>query len=422
MTNDLQILHTDYLDSVRYMSSFFVSIASVALTLLTFQWSLLLACFIFAAVQIYLPKIMDKPLQKATDMVSQANQQYLKNLGDWLIGLSELRRYLASAQLFKSVAKNSGKLELAYIEKEKVDQKLDYLNQLAYSVGDALIFLLTAILVINNLAVFGLVASIGNFNANFFASLQGVASYGGRIRATKKLREKVLLERKKVNHHECKQMEEAAAFVTKNLKIGFANGEGVSFPNITVKAGEKVLLTGDSGVGKSTLFKLILGEEKPSHGEILYFNDKGKKIKPNLKKIGYLPQDPVLFPATIAENITMFDEKLNQLVKQTVGQVQLAPDINQFEAKAATLIDLNKLNVSGGQRQKIVLARNLVHRSKLLLIDEGTSAIDHSATMKILQNLVKLDTTVVFIAHNFDPKMKNLFDKEIDLKRKVNKI
>lgn len=417
MTNDLQLLHTDYLNSIIYLVNFFVCIASVALTLLTFQWTLLIACIIFAAVQIYLPKLMDKPLERTTTMVSKANRKYLKNLGDWLIGLSEVRRYLASDHLFKSVAENSGKLELAYVEKEKVDQKLDYLNQLAYSVGDALIFLLTAILVVNHLAVFGLVASISNFNSSFFASLQGIASYGGRIRATKKLRDRLLLDRKKIKICEDDEFEEVAAFATKNLKIDFANGEGVVFPDITIKAGDKILLTGDSGVGKSTLFKLILGEEKPNQGEISYFNNKGEKIKPNLRKIGYLPQDPVLFPATIVENMTMFNYQLQYLIKKVTEKVQLANDLAKFSDGIETMINLDHLNVSGGQRQKIVLARNLLNKHKLLLIDEGTSAIDQKATFKILQNLVNSDATVVFIAHNFDPRMKELFDREIKLEK-----
>lgn len=90
MTNDLTLLHNDYLNSFRYVAGMLVSVFSVALTLFTFQWSLLLACLIFAAVQIYLPKLMDKQLQKVTSLVSDANKKYLKTLGDWLIGLSEL--------------------------------------------------------------------------------------------------------------------------------------------------------------------------------------------------------------------------------------------------------------------------------------------------------------------------------------------
>ena len=113
----------------------------------------------------------------------------------------------------------------------------------------------------------------------------------------------------------------------------------------------------------------------------------------------------------------MFNDKLEQFVSGAINDVQLASDVSKFPDGIETEIDLNKLNVSGGQRQKIVLARSKVHDSKLILIDEGTSAIDQAATMRILKRLVKTDTTIVFIAHNFNDEMQKIFDHEICLTR-----
>ena len=163
------------------------------------------------------------------------------------------------------------------------------------------------------------------------------------------------------------------------------------------------------------MFKLILGELKPSAGKVVYEDKAGKKINPDLSKIGYLPQDPVVFPASIEENITMFNEKLNGKVKQVINEVNFADDIAKFTEGLDEKIDLDKLNISGGQRQKIVLARAKVHNSDIILIDEGTSAIDQKATMSILKNLLKSKATIVFIAHNFNEGMHQLFDREIHL-------
>ncbi|MFR4968109.1 ATP-binding cassette domain-containing protein [Lactobacillus kalixensis] len=415
LTNDLNLLHNDYLNSFRYIAGMIVSVCSVALTLLTFQWSLLIACLILAIMQVYLPKLIDKQLQKATSRVSNTNKRYLKSLSDWLIGLSELYRYLAGQKLFEVLAKKAKALEDAKVDKEKVDQKLDYLNQLVYSGGDILILLLTGFLVTNNMAEFGLIASIGNFSSALFASLQGIANYGGRMRATKELRDNLLQERVVIENKENSDLETAAGFTTEDLVINFKNGEELSFPNIRVNAGEKVLLTGDSGAGKSTLFKLILGEEKASDGSIKYFDANGKIVNPDLSEIGYLAQIPTLFPTTIVENITMFNDNLQKYVDDAVQKVQLGKDIAKFSDGLDTKICLNPLNVSGGQKQKIVLARSKVHQSKLILIDEGTSAIDQVATSKILQELVKTDATVVFIAHNLTDKVRQIFDREISL-------
>ena len=193
------------------------------------------------------------------------------------------------------------------------------------------------------------------------------------------------------------------------------NGEKLAFADLQIKQGEKILLTGDSGAGKSTLFKLILGELKPSEGNVVYKDQNGKEIVPDLSKIGYIPQNPVVFPATIEDNITMFNEKLDNRVDQAVKEVDFDTDISKFKDGLNEELDLDKLNISGGQRQKIVLARAKVHNSDIILIDEGTSAIDQNATMDILKNLVKSKATIVFIAHNFNEGMRRLFDREIHL-------
>lgn len=133
----------------------------------------------------------------------------------------------------------------------------------------------------------------------------------------------------------------------------------------------------------------------------------GKFLKPNLNQIGYIPQDPVLFPGTIQENITLFNDSLNEKAKYWAEKVQLGTDL--------TKVDLDKNNLSGGQKQKVVLARTQVYESKLVLIDEGTSAIDSKNTQIILQNLLQSSATVIFIAHNLTPEMHKLFDRELKL-------
>ena len=134
-----------------------------------------------------------------------------------------------------------------------------------------------------------------------------------------------------------------------------------------------------------------------------------------MTKIGYIPQDPNLFPGTIKDDITMFNNRLDQKVTQVIDEVNFATDIAKFKNGVNEKLNLDNLNISGGQRQKIVLARAKIHDADIILIDEGTNAIDQKATMKILQKLVKEKAMIVFIAHNFNEGMRQLFDREIHL-------
>ena len=111
---------------------------------------------------------------------------------------------------------------------------------------------------------------------------------------------------------------------------------------------------------------------------------------------------------------------MNKQVDKILENIELKKDIKKFPAGLETIVDLDKDNLSGGQKQKIVLARAQIHNSSMLLIDEGTSAIDSKATKKILEKLLKSDQTIIMIAHNFSKELTEMFDKEIHLEKEVD--
>lgn len=118
----------------------------VAGSLASFRWSLLLLVIAVSALQMYLPRVLDEPLQKATDKISASNRKYLQTLADWLNGIDTLRRYAVGEKFLSIIHADARELESAYVKQQKADQELDYLNQAIYSLGNTLIFLLTAYL------------------------------------------------------------------------------------------------------------------------------------------------------------------------------------------------------------------------------------------------------------------------------------
>ena len=416
LTNDLNTVNNQSFNLIPVICNFLGYILFSVIALLTMHWSLLLLILISVAVSIVLPKIIEKPLQKATEKVSHQNRQYLDLIEKWLSGIAELERYLAGDKLTSVMHKGAQDLEKANLKQTQEQQILSIITNGVAQVMILILFVWTGILIKGGLVTFGAIAVIGNFSHYISLAIEYLPFYFGLIKGTRTLRYKVTAATVPVKTDEQK-LGTPVAFSTKDLAISFPNGETLNFPDITVNCGEKILLTGDSGTGKSTLFKLILGILSPSSGKIAFKNQEGKVIEPDLAKIGYIAQDPVLFPSTIKNNITMFDPQLNQLAEPAAVTVGLKPDLAQFAQGIETKVNLQKLNVSGGQRQKIILARTQIHDSKILLIDEGTSAIDQEGTRAILQELLKMPSTVIFIAHNFDEKLHSLFDREIHLSK-----
>lgn len=415
LTNDLTLINENYFTNLFGVIYGTVLIISVVIYLILLSWQLLIVICIMVAVSLLLPKLTEKPLQKANQMISDSNQAYLDTLNDWLSGLEQIRQFMAGAKLFSVTANASKKLEYANVKQTGYIKLLEAVNGIVSALFGLILFILAGVLVKQGSITIGALMIVGNFRFYLSQGINMVTSGRGAMKGTTKLIDEVDQSASKVEVPKEKQGVVPASIETHDLKLQFPNGEKLAFPDLQIKQGEKILLTGDSGAGKSTLFKLILGELKPSEGNVVYKDQNGKEIVPDLSKIGYIPQNPVVFPATIEDNITMFNEKLDNRVDQAVKEVDFDTDISKFKDGLNEELDLDKLNISGGQRQKIVLARAKVHNSDIILIDEGTSAIDQNATMDILKNLVKSKATIVFIAHNFNEGMRQLFDREIHL-------
>ena len=163
----------------------------------------------------------------------------------------------------------------------------------------------TGILVERNLVIFGAILSVQNFATNVAFGMQETIEGLTMMRSTQALMIDITQDTKKISTEDKAKGEVPFIIQTQDLALTFPNGETLQYPNLKIKQGEKILLTGDSGSGKTTLFKLILGIIKPSHGEVKFEDKNGNKINPDMSKIGYIPQDPNLFPGTIQQNITI---------------------------------------------------------------------------------------------------------------------
>ena len=415
LTNDLQLINNNYYEMLFNLIYGIGLIISTIVYLILLNWQLLIAIVILVAISLLLPKITEKPLQKATEFISDSNKVYLESLNDWLSGIDQIRQFLAGAKLFSVTEKASKDLENATVKQTTYTQLLKAVNGIVSAIFGLLLFILVGYLIVNGQVSVGVLVVVGNFRFYLNQGIQIITASRGQMKGTKKLIKEVDQELVPVVSNSKSSLATPTAFSTQDLQLQFPNGEKLSYPDLQIIRGEKILLTGDSGAGKSTLFKLILGELTPSSGQVAFQDKNGNSITPDLSKIGYIPQGPVVFPASIKDNITMFDNKLDPKVNEVIKSVNFSDDIAKFTDGVNEALNLDQLNISGGQRQKIVLARAKIHDSEIILIDEGTSAIDQMATMNILHNLIKTPATIVFIAHNFNDEMRKLFDREIHL-------
>lgn len=193
----------------------------------------------------------------------------------------------------------------------------------------------------------------------------------------------------------------------KNINFNYADSEIDILNNVSIeiKPGTMVALVGASGMGKSTFVDLILGIISPKSGEItisgMMSNDAVKKWP---GAIAYVPQNISIINGTIKENITLGylpNEVSDNQIQAALNSAQLDEFVHSLPEKENTMITENGQNLSGGQKQKIGIARALLSNPGLIILDEATSSLDSRSEfeiMKVINNL-RSKVTLIIVAH-----------------------
>ena len=173
--------------------------------------------------------------------------------------------------------------------------------------------------------------------------------------------------------------------------------------NLTIKQGSKIALVGISGSGKSTLAKMMVNFYSPNQGEIRLGDMNLNQIdKKSLRQhINYLPQQPYVFNGTILENLLLGAKEgtTQEDILRAVELAEIREDIERMPLNYQTELTSDGTGISGGQRQRIALARALLTDAPILILDEATSSLDILTEKRIVDNLMNLDKTLIFIAH-----------------------
>ncbi len=172
--------------------------------------------------------------------------------------------------------------------------------------------------------------------------------------------------------------------------------------SIHIHPGEFVAITGESGAGKSTLFSLILGLDEPTSGAVYHDgrNLRHLNIKQVRRRIGVIPQNVQLHPEDVWDNIVGGHE--NATATEAWRAARLANidrEIAAMPMKMLTCLGAGGDVTSGGESQRILIARALIHNPRLLLLDEATNWLDNESQGQVMENLANIDATRVVIAH-----------------------
>ena len=248
------------------------------------------------------------------------------------------------------------------------------------------------------------------FNAAFgmvsgaFASLSGMALTAAQIRPILEMAEPIL--KTEPESAGTKAVVTRLSGSIELSKVSFRYKESMPYVidglSLKIRAGEYVAIVGSTGCGKSTLMRLLLGFEKPEKGAIYYDGKDIDKLdlRSLRRRIGTVMQSGSLFQGDIYSNIVITDPRLTLDDAWAAAEIAgIADDIRAMPMGMQTLISEGAGGISGGQKQRLMIARAVAPRPKILMFDEATSALDNKTQKQVSDALDALKCTRIVIAH-----------------------
>lgn len=184
----------------------------------------------------------------------------------------------------------------------------------------------------------------------------------------------------------------------KDVSLSFGEKSILEKFNIAIKKGDKVLIIGKSGVGKSSILKLILGFIEPSMGEIIVGDEKlsGKSVWEIRKRIAYLSQRADI-PNGVVNNF--IDEIISYKANVDVKKEDIYGYLEKLDL-SREILSSKAEKLSGGERQRVAIAITLMLNREILILDEGTASLDGDMKNRVVDLIVSLPNTVVAVSHD----------------------
>ena len=298
------------------------------------------------------------------------------------------------------------KKSFAYSRMENIQIGLKKTAQLLLNVA---ILWMGALLVMDNKMTLGQLITYNTLLVYFTNPLENIINLQTKLQtaqvANNRLNEVYLVDSEFMDKKSIRDLSMTKGDIElRNVSYKYGYGRNVlSDINLTIERGSKVAFVGISGSGKTTLAKMIVNFYDPNEGEILVNNINLNQIDKHVlrRHINYMPQQPYVFNGTILENV-LLGAKPGTTQKEIIRALEIAEireDIERMPLNYQTELTSDGSGISGGQRQRLALARALLTDAPVLILDEATSNLDILTEKKIIDNLLELDKTIIFIAH-----------------------
>ena len=358
---------------------------------------------------------------KAEKTVSDKNETYMSTLKDSLVGFAVIKSFRAEAQMCRIFSDAVKEVTDAKTYRKKMSVLVNGLSSTSGTILQFGIFLIGAYLALTGHGLSAGSVLVFVQLLNFVINPIGVIPQAlAEIKASKALIEKVAVALESNVREEGLESknEVTTGIVVQNLSFGYEEEKPVlQNVNFTFDAGKSYAIVGSSGSGKSTLLNLLMASHSEYSGSICYDDAELRQISSEslYEMVSVVQQNVFIFNASIRDNITMFSDFPREEVDRAIELSGLSKMI--AERGEDYLCGENGSGLSGGEKQRISIARSLLKKSQVLLVDEATAALDAQTAFQVSNAILNLnDLTRIVVTHALDENLLKRYDCVLTLK------
>lgn len=421
LTNDVQVVEQGYLWSTFTAISSLLTFCGALTLMILYSPLLTLIAAGFSLLPLLASLLTGNMVAKAEKSVSDRNEIYTSAINDSLGGFSVIKSFKAETQMIRLFKQNVQELAKAQCAKQKMRIIVQMFANVAGITAQLGVFICGAYLSLSGEGITAgttiVFVQLMNYVINPIATIPTCIA---ERKAAKILVQKIAtaLNENVSEEKNCQRVELHDGITVKNLSFAYEEGKQVLHDvNCNFQPGKKYAVVGASGSGKSTLLNLLMAAYPNYDGEICYDQTEQKEIaSDNLYEIESIVQQNVfVFNATIKENVTMFGNFPQEEIDQAIRLSGLSTLI--AEKGENYLCGENGSGLSGGEKQRISIARSLLKKSQVLLVDEATSALDKETAFQVSNSILGLDgVTSIVVTHSLDEALLTKYDEIIALK------
>ncbi|WP_203180710.1 ATP-binding cassette domain-containing protein [Streptococcus mitis] len=418
LNNDIQSINKQAFEQLFLVIKGISGTIFAVITLSHYHWSLTVITFFALLIMLSIPKFFGKRMQEVSLTLTKQNEEFLKSNETILNGFD----VFASLNLLRILP---DKVKEASILLKQVTKRKTAIETFVGAISFFLniffqisLVVFTGYLAIIGIVKIGTIEAIGALTGVIFTSLGELGGQLASINGTKPIFAKL----DSINVAEISDRSSEKDIIKNSTiplyeakNVGYSYGERPVLKNLTFcfERNKKYLIMGESGSGKSTLLKLLNGFLRDYTGELFFGGREIRELAYSeiVSEVLLLDQKAYLFDGTIRDNIVLDEEFTDEEILQVLEQVGLIINDCSDLFLDYYVGDDGRL-LSGGQKQRIALARGLIRDKKIVLIDEGTSAVDKKTSLEIERKILEQnDLTVIMITHTPHPELAHYFDE-----------